>query len=231
MSSHAIKFYCEGGLGVTIQLLHTGPCDQRDSNGDCLLADWVENVGNDLLQGEITVPVRVEWLEEDSPVLHLEPGSGGVGGGAGGEVQISLDPVRVTAEALRRTLPNALASQPPASTEGGAVMGGEKITLELGQATKEQLEEALENARDFERRCNEQGSWWHTWTTRREALESALSARRFTQPNNEQCYREALADLLDAWLNCENRTLGEGDWEAMDEAERNARAALEGDSP
>lgn len=80
-------------------------------------------------------------------------------------------------------------------------MSGETITLELGEATKEQLEKALERACDGERRCNEQGSWWQTWTTRREALERALSARRrLSQPNKEQRYREQVIDEAADWL-------------------------------
>lgn len=40
----------------------------------CVLYDWVNEIGAELLQGALTVPIEVEWLgAEDGPILHLEP--------------------------------------------------------------------------------------------------------------------------------------------------------------
>jgi len=74
MSGHSVKLSAEGGLGIVVHLIHAGSCDQSaNHDGECVLEDWVENCQEDLLQGEITIPVGVEWLAEDNPVLHLQP--------------------------------------------------------------------------------------------------------------------------------------------------------------
>lgn len=53
-----------------------------------------------------------------------------------------------------------------------------RITLELTEATTEQLERALRDARCSGRKCDEQGSVLHTWDARAKAISEVLGARR-----------------------------------------------------
>ncbi len=70
--THAVRLNFEGGLGSIVNLLHPDDgCSDLSEDGECVLTDWVENVQDDLLQGEIVLPVRVEWITEDEPTLHL----------------------------------------------------------------------------------------------------------------------------------------------------------------
>lgn len=59
----------------------------------------------------------------------------------------------------------------------------ERISIEFHEATKEQLEKALAQAKKGEQARRDLGSFWQAWERRRERLESALSSRRFTPPN------------------------------------------------
>lgn len=86
-------------------------------------------------------------------------------------------------------------------------MSEETITLRLNEATPEQLQKALDKAIDSERRCNEQGSWWHTWATRRERLETALATAKkrrteLLEQLAEEFEKDARVTDLERW----------GDW-------------------
>lgn len=62
----------------------------------------------------------------------------------------------------------------------------------------------------------------------RDEVIAALVASEHRAEGREAELEKALQGFLDAWLNCD-RTLTEGDWEEMDEAEREARTALAGE--
>ncbi len=50
-------------------------CKDLDPDGDeCWLTAWVEEQGDELIRGEITVPVEVEW-RDDYTLFHLLAGS------------------------------------------------------------------------------------------------------------------------------------------------------------
>ena len=56
-----------------VRLLHgDGECAEGVSHeGECVLADWVENCEYELLHGSLVAPVEVEWLNDDSPKLTI----------------------------------------------------------------------------------------------------------------------------------------------------------------
>ena len=56
-------------------------------------------------------------------------------------------------------------------------MSRHTVTLELNEATTEQLRRELVTAEKMARKCEAQGSWWHTWGARADAIRSVLSAR------------------------------------------------------
>lgn len=58
------------------------------------------------------------------------------------------------------------------------------------------------------------------------AVEKERDALLANQEAREHRLRSALQGFLDAWLNCD-RTLTEADWEEMDDAELEARSALQ----
>lgn len=57
-------------------------------------------------------------------------------------------------------------------------MSRHRITLELHEATTEQLLDALSDAVELGRRCDAQGEPWHDWGARAEAIRVVLAARR-----------------------------------------------------
>lgn len=70
-SAHAVRLTFDSD-GCGVKLIHTGLCDQTANHeGECVLGDWVENLGDELVQGETTFPVKVEWLNDNSPSLTL----------------------------------------------------------------------------------------------------------------------------------------------------------------
>lgn len=65
----------DGRLGAQVELIHPETCTNLDEDGNCLLTDWVEEVGEELFADEITfeVPVFVVWpFEDEGPELYFE---------------------------------------------------------------------------------------------------------------------------------------------------------------
>jgi hypothetical protein len=52
------------------------------------------------------------------------------------------------------------------------------LMIPFRKCSTEQLQEALTDAREMAKRCEEQGSFLHTWTRRADSIEAVLAARR-----------------------------------------------------
>jgi hypothetical protein len=60
------------------------------------------------------------------------------------------------------------------------------IRLKLSEAPTAILQRELAHAEEAARRCERQGSTWHTWGGRAEAIRDALDARRRAVLSTEQ---------------------------------------------
>lgn len=81
MSEHRVKLRIgDGCLGVGVELVHPETCPDLDQDGNCILTDWVEEVGVELFADELTfeAPVHVVWpFEDEGPELYFEKPAGG----------------------------------------------------------------------------------------------------------------------------------------------------------
>ena len=56
--------------------------------------------------------------------------------------------------------------------------GKHTVTLELAETPTDILERELCRAQESARKCEAQGSWYHTWGSRAKAIQAVLDARR-----------------------------------------------------
>lgn len=56
--------------------------------------------------------------------------------------------------------------------------GDHTVTLRLHEVSTERLQRERDRCMELAQKCNAQGTPWHTWDTRRHAIEGVLEARR-----------------------------------------------------
>jgi hypothetical protein len=70
-AAHRVVIEFDGGY-MTVRLICPASCPTGTA-GECPLRTWFDNVApEEILQGKVEVPVRVEWVgEEEGPLVHI----------------------------------------------------------------------------------------------------------------------------------------------------------------